>query len=75
MIALINTTRENRVSIVPACTKSIPHTSLSDDNSTCITRKYGETIEAAHQKNDKDPLTIALSYMETCTSNAPIVRT
>ena len=33
---------QQRISIVPACTKSIPHTSLLDDHSKCITREYGE---------------------------------
>ena len=39
---------KQRISIVPACDKSIPHTLFLDDHSTCITRIYGEMVEAVH---------------------------
>ena len=41
---------KQRISIVPACAKSISHMSLLYGHSTCITREYGETMEAVHQK-------------------------
>ena len=59
MNALINTTQDNRESVLfPACAKSISHTSLMDDHSTYITRKYGETLEVVHLTNDKDLSTV-----------------
>ena len=55
---------QQRISIVPACAEGISHTSLLNDHSTCITREYGETVEAVHQTNDKDLSTVTLSNME-----------
>ena len=76
MITLINTTQEKKkIGTVPACIKSIPHPSLLDDRSTCINRKYGGAMEAVHQTNDKNMLTIALSTVETFSSYSAIVRT
>ena len=66
---------QQRISIVPACAKSISHTPLLDDHSTCITREYRETMEAVHQTNDKDLSTITLCNMETCSFNTPVDRT
>ena len=56
---------QQRISIVPAYTKSISHTSPLDDHSTCITREYGEKMEVVHQTNDKDPSTFTLFTKET----------
>ena len=53
--------RKQRINTVPTCTKSIPHSSLLDDHSSCIIRKYGEAIEVVHQKDDKNTSTINLS--------------
>ena len=52
---------KQRISIVPACIKSIPHMPLLDDHSTCITRKYVKALEAVDQTNDKNMSTITLS--------------
>ena len=63
---------QQRISTVLACTEGISHTSLLDDHSTCITREFGETMEAVHQTNDKDASTITFSNMEACNSNTPL---
>ena len=65
---------QQRISIVPACAKSIPYMSLLDNHSTCFIRGHGETMAAVHQTNDKDPPTLTLYNMETCSSNTTIVR-
>ena len=52
--------------------KTYPCMSLLDNHSTCITREQGETMETVYQTDDKDPSTITLSNMETCSSNIPI---
>ena len=66
---------KQRISIVPACIKSIPHLSLLDDHSPCVIRKHGEAMEAVHQTDDMHMSTITLSPMETCSYNLTIVRT
>ena len=60
---------QQRISIVPASAKSISHTSLLDDHSTHITGKYGETMEAVQQANDKDSSIITFFKMEPCSPN------
>ena len=76
MIALINTTWENRESILSRpVLKSTPHSSLLDDHSTCITRKYGEAMEVVHQTDDKNTSTINLSSMEAFSANSAIIST
>ena len=66
---------KQRISIVPGCIKSIPHTLLLDDHNTCVTRKYGETVDVVRQTDDKNTSTIILSSMEALSSYLSIVRT
>ena len=48
---------------------------LLDDHSTCITRKYGKTMEIVHQTDDKKMSSIIISSMEAFSSNPTIIRT
>ena len=64
-----------RISIVPACTKSLPHSSLLDDHRSYITRKDREAMEAVHQTDDQKTSTINLSSTEIFSFNSAIVRT
>ena len=66
---------EQRISIVPACIKSIPHSLLLDDHSPCIIGKYGEAMEAVHQTDDQNTSTIKLSPIEPFSSNSAIIST
>ena len=66
---------KQRISIVPACIKSIPHMPFLDDHSTCITRKYGETMEVVYQTDDTHASTIIVSSTEALSSSPTIVRT
>ena len=68
-------TGEQRISTVPACIKSIPHLSLLDDHSSCITGKYGEAMEAVHQTDDQNTSTINLSPTEAFSSDSAIIST
>ena len=76
MIAIINTTQENRESgTVPACIKCIPHSTLLGDHSSCIIGKYGEAMEAVHQTDDQNVSPINLSPTEAFSSNSTIIST
>ena len=67
--------KEQRISTVLACIKSLPYPSLLDDHSSCIIGKYGEAIEAVHQTDDQNMSTINLSPMEPFISDSTIIST
>ena len=70
-----NNTEEQRISIVPANIKSLPHTSFLDNHSSCIIGKYGEAMETVHQTDRQKITTIEFIPMEAFSSNAPVLNT
>ena len=66
---------EQRISTVPACSKSLPHTSFLDDHSSCIVGKYGEAMEVVHQIDGQNMSTINLSPTEAFSSDSTVIST
>ena len=64
---------EQRISTVPACIKSIPHSLLLVDHSLCIIGKHGEAMEAVHQTDDQNMSPINLSPTEAFSSDSAII--
>ena len=64
---------EQRISTVPTSNKSIPHSSLLNDHSSCSTGKYGKAMEAVHQIDNLNMSTINLSPMEAFSSDSAII--
>ena len=70
-----NVMGEQRISIVPASIKSLPHTSFLDNHSSCIIEKSGETIETVNKTDEQNMKTIELFPTETSSSIPPILNT
>ena len=66
---------EQRISIVPASIKSLPHTSFLDNHSLCILGKYGEAMETVHQTDEQSMTTIDLSPTEASSSDSIVIIT
>ena len=67
--------REQRISTVPASIKSLPHTSFLDNHSSCIIGKYGEGMEAVHQTDGQNTITIELFSTEASSSDSTVIST
>ena len=67
---------EQGINTVPACIKSIPHSSLLDDYSSCIIGTHGETMEAVHQRDDQNTSAINVKgqYMLGVTSQGVVAQ-
>ena len=70
-----NNMREQRISTVPACVKSVSHMSFLDDHSSSIIGKYGEAVEAVHQTDGQNMAAINLSPTEAFSSNSTVFST
>ena len=68
-------TGEQRISIVPASIKSLPHTSSLNNHSSCVIGKYGEAMETIHQTDGQNMTTIDFSPTEASSSNSIVIST
>ena len=66
---------EQRISIVPASIKSLPHMSFLDHHSSCIIGNSRVALENVHKVGGQNMTTIELSSMEAFLSNSSVLNT